>query len=1011
MQRVIKIRPTKTFQKGGLKPNFALYSERTGAPVILPAEDGASTQYRVEQTTLVDTSGNFKRVVNDLNSINLLEGTAFTITVTALDPDNIEDPWNTENLRFKWLKNGSYIHSVNNLNNYRGYNNLTFTADQANRDLTGDYTLEVSNDTGTTTTAPLTITIHNRLGVPELYNNLIKNSSGEAGTDNWTLTNGIVVSEFSPTLGDSKNFASILIENRLWSSGDSFLPIQPELPFRFCSSNSWVNFNQFYESWKQGTLPDLLNSFYGWWYANNKPNITANEDPADDFACFFPSKRYIDDYNANSGKLGLLHEMKEAKTYFTKPSIQRNDDPVSRMTQAVDLSNVDAFVDGKVCGVENLVGNFFAYVGLGINSYEFRVKYGPLISPGPGDQDIFDRVDATFFTAKTESDKLRALPQLIPGLAQDTNIGDLSINVNASFQNSILSRALVSLSPRVTANVAVANANTFTFNYQPPQWKYGIMRDLYEQSYSINGVTGDFVNLFNKVLLSGNLTVERSTEYPELAGLGPLEYPGLLDENVTTRSTAQNQIRAKLNNRFRAAEEVVYQKVIQIINNLFGLSLQSNEKQPPSYDTLVLTVHAVISRHLSDYNRNNVLDEVVYGITYTKARDTAQKFTTAKQQAYDLTNPDYGVRFGNYYNFIYKTLQFYVYENVQGGEVIDDYIATPASSDKFANTLVVDFNGLKQMAEGGNGAIDPKFDFTRVTRIDVFPKCNDTVSFELEFVDNFGERLGLDTLNGPNEDDIFAVKEKVFLSTTLTKLFQKTTNLTFANDFVPVTYKGGQEMFTFYRFAYGDGYQAGITLSQEFLRQTYPLDFFAQLDNNSFPPTETGAAAFFAVNKTFTVPRRTRAINVTANFDHNSIAWGQEADSGINRYASEEIQAEHLTDKLKFYRSGNPRTGLAHVKLCLYDSTFKRTAIYPNYFVPPRHVWSELKAILTGPQMKELDRVLTNADDWQNFAYIQPTRTSLAAPVVVEVNRPTSDVQPQQPANASLTQQQQNGVG
>ncbi len=307
MQRVIKIRPTKTFQKGGLKPNFALYSERTGAPVILPAEDGASTQYRVEQTTLVNTNGDFKKVVNDLNSISLLEGTAFTVTVTALDPDNIEDPWNTENLRFKWLKNGSYIHSVNNLNNYRGYNNLTFTADQANQDLTGDYTLEVSNDTGTTTTAPLTITIYNRLRVPELYNNIIKNSSGEAGTDNWTLTNGIVVSEFSPTLGDSKNFASILIENRLWSSGDEFIPIQPELPFRFCSSNSWVNFNQFYESWRQGTLPDLLNSFYGWWYANNKPNIVANEDPADDFACFFPSKRYIDDYNANDGKLGLVH--------------------------------------------------------------------------------------------------------------------------------------------------------------------------------------------------------------------------------------------------------------------------------------------------------------------------------------------------------------------------------------------------------------------------------------------------------------------------------------------------------------------------------------------------------------------------------------------------------------------------------------------------------------------------------------------------------------------------------
>lgn len=1005
MQRVIKIRPTKTFQKGGLKPNFALYSQRTGAPVILPAEEGGSTQYKIAQTTLVDTSGNFKKVVNDLNKIHLIEGTAFTATVTVLDPDNIEDPWNIENLRFKWLKNGSYIHTVNNLNDYKGFNNIVFTADQVTQDLTGDYTLEVSNETGTTTTATLTITVYNRLRVPQLYNNLIKNSSGEAGTDNWTLTNGIVVSEFSPTLGDSKNFASILIDNKLWSLQDNYLSIQPELPFRFCSSNAWVNFNQFYQSYKQGTLPDLLSSFYGWWFGNNKPNLVANEDPADDFACFYPSKRYIDDYNDNNGKLGLLHEMKEARTYFTKPPIQRNSDPISKMTQAVDLSNADTFVDGKVCGVENLVGNFFAYVGLGINSYEFRIKYGPIIGPGPGDQDIFDRIDGIFYATRLESDKLRGLPQLTPGIAQNTNIGDIAISTTAQFQNSIANRTLVTLAPR--SNLITAGNS---FEYTPPQWKYTIMRELYQQSYSANGTTGDFVDIFNSVMLSANLNTQQAADYPELATLGPVEYPGLTSTNATTRTLAQNEIRAKLNNRFRVAEEIVYQKLLQALNNLFNLSLESNEKQPPEYDTLLLLVHALVSKHLTDYNADNVLDEAVYGTTYARVREVAQRFATNKQQTFDLTNQDYVVRFGNYYNFIYKALQFYVYENIQGGEIIDNYISSPAGPDRFANTLVVDFNGLKQMAEGGNGAIDPKFDLTKATRIDVFPKCNDTISFELEYIDNFGERLGLDTLNGPNEDDIFAVKERVFLSTIITKLFQKTANLTFANDYVPVTYKGSQEMFTFYRFAYGDGSQPGITMSQEFLRQTYPQDFFAQASNNSFPYIDAGAAAFFAVNKTFTLPRRTRTINVTAIFNHNSVAWGQEADSGINRYDSEEVQAEHLTDKLKFYRSGNPRTGLAHIKLSLYDTTYKRTDLYPNYFVPPQHVWSELKSVLTGPQMKELDRILLNAEDWQNFAYIQPTRESLAAPVVIQNNEPSSDTAPQEPAGASLTQQLQNGV-
>jgi hypothetical protein len=1000
MQRVIKIRPTKTFQKGGLKPNFALYSKRTGPPVILPAEDAGNTQYRIEQTTLRDTSGNFKKVYNDLNKISLLEGTAFSITVVALDPDNITDPWNASELRFKWLKNGSYIHSVNNLNNYKGYNNIIFTADQVTQNLTGDYTLEVSNETGTTTTATLTITVYNRLRVPELYNNLIKNSSGEAGTDNWTLTNGIVVSEFSPSISDSKNFASILIENRLWSSADNYITTQPELPFRFCSSNAWVNFNYFYENWKQGTLPDLLSSFYNWHYGNNKPNLISNEDPGDDFACFFPSKRYVDDFNANNGKLGLLHEMKEARTYFTKPPVQRNSDPVSKMTQTIDLSNADVFADGKVCGVESLVGNFFAYVGLGISSYEFRIKFGPYTGPGPGDQDLFDRINDTFWAAKNESDSLRVLPQV------STPNGSIGINF-------ILSNDIANRTNALLNQVGISIYQEQRFPYTPPAWKYPIMQELYTRSQNSEGK--DFVDVFNSTLFAGNLTPEQSAKYPELASFLPLIADGLQSNNNTTRSTAQALIREQLNDRFRIAEELVYQKVIQILNNLFNLNL-NEQPNDENYDTLVSLVFAVISKHLTDYtgdttnNNPALLQIILQSNRYQRARDLSTTFAKKTAQPYDLSSPDSTVKFSNYYNYTYNILRFYVYESIQGGDIIDNYIFAPAAPDKFLNTLVVDFNGLKQMAEGGNGAIDPKLDLSKITRIDVFPKCNDTVSFELEYLNVFGEQLGLDTLNGPNEDDIFAVKEKVFLSTVLTKLFQKTTKLTLANDFTPVTYKGGQEMFTFYKFAYGDGSGPGITIGQEFLRQNYPADYFATLANNSFPVSDTGAAAFFAVNKTFSVPRTTRTINVTVNFNHNSIAWGQDADSGINRYDLAEIQAEHLTDKLKFYRSGNPRTGLAHVKLCLYDTTYKRTNLYPNFFVPPRHVWSEMKTILTGPQMKELDRGLINAEDWQNFVYIQPTRESLAAPVVIEKNEPSSDTRPQEPTNASLTEQIQNGA-
>jgi len=994
MQRLIKIRPTKTFQKGGIKPNFALYSERTGAPVILPATEGGSTQYKVEQTTLTNTSGDFKKVVNNSNKIYLLEGTAFTITVTTLDPDNIEDPWDTSSLRFKWLKNGSYMYSVNNLNNYKGYNNITFPTDQVTQNTTGEYTLEISNDTGTTITAPLTITIYDRLRVPELYNNLVKNSSGEAGTDNWTLTNDVVVNEFSPGIADSKNFASILVDSRLWSSGDNYITVQPELPFRFCSSNSWVNFNLFYQNWKQGTLPDLLNSFYGWYYGNNKPNIVSNEDPGDDFACFFPSKRYIDDYNANNGKLGLLHEMKEAKTYFTKPPVQRNNDPVSKMTQAVDISNANAFVDGEVCGVENLVGNFFAYVGLGINSYEFRIKFGPLAGAGPGNQDLFDYIGNTFYQVQTEGNALASLP----GVFIDPRIKN---ELDDSYSRVVRSRGVITF--------GVDNIFESSFEYSPPAWKYPIMQELYDVSSLRRSF---FSEIFNSVLYAGNLTSDQLNKYPELATFQPItEAAAFNNTNNGGRTEARARVKAALDNRFRVAEELVYQKILQILNNLFNLDLNT-ASNTEEYFTLVLLTHAIVSHHLSDFKgSNNILGTVVGESVYERARDLATSFQTKLGQPFNLSSPDQVTQFSQYYNYVYSILRFYVYESVKGGGIINNYTFAPAAPDKLVNTLVVDFNGLKQMAEGGNGAINPKLDLGRVTQIDVFLKCNDTISFDLEYIDNFGVQLGMETLNGPNEDDIFAVKERVFLSTVLTKLFQKVTKLTLAQDFIPVTYKGGQEMFTLYKYAYGDGNGPGATLGQDFLKQNYPTDYFSQLANNNFPVSDTGAAAFFAVNKTFAVPRRTRSINITVNFNHSSIAWGQEADSGINRYDSEEIQAEHLTDKLKFYRSGNPRTGLAHVKLSLYDTTYKRTALYPNFFVPPRHVWSELKAVTSGPQMKELDRLVYNGEDWVNFVYIQPTRESLAAPVIIEKIEPPEDTKPREPANASLAQQLQNRIG
>lgn len=993
MQRVIPIKPKGSFQKGGLKPNFALYNGRVGLPIIYTPPKSTS-QFEVFQTTLIGPDGQYKKVVTENNEVHLLENTAFSIKITTLDPNNLDNPWDNSNTTYKWLKNGSYIPSANNLNDYKGVNIITFSAEQSTQNLTGNYTVEVTNDTGTTVSATLQLTIHNRLTTPELYNNIIQNSSGEAGTDNWDLTNGIVVNEFIPSILESKNFSSILIENTLLKSSDGeYYTTQPQTPFRFCSSTNWINFAAFYDRWKSGqpiTDSDLL-----WWYANYQPNLVSNEDAGDSFACFFPSKRYMDDYNANEGKLGLFHEMKEAKTYFTKPPVQRDSDPVSKMTQTVDITNIDAFVDGRVCGVENVVGNFFAYVGLGLSSYEYRVKFGPTTSYGPKNEQEFSRVGNAFYNVQTELSNIRNLSSINLPSSLDPITPENTPQI-------IADRGQQLLTWKVTVNTVNATAAI-----RP--WKYKILQDLYMESYDrytigINNTPNpsDFATVFAKLVFAA-----RQNTYPETETLPQIVIdPGIRNPNGTTRTTAFNSTIANLNTRLEFAEDVIMNKVVNTLNQFFGYNLTSTQAveklSGEQYEIFRTIVHLLCSKHIIDFEgfvgRSGVIQKT--GLITDDEFQMYQYYATSFASANSgfnrnliriSQNSDPVSRFSNWYNFTYVILQFYVYEAILGEEVVSDFIIKPAAPDKLFNTLVLDFTMLKQIAEGGFGNVSPKYDLSKAVRIDIFPKCNDTVNFTFRYIDDFGQQLGEETLDGPTEDDLFAVKDITFLSTILTRLFQTAFYPNLPETSTPVTYKGGRELFTFYKEAYAE---QGITLAQEFLRQAYPQEFTARFTSKNYPITDRGAAAFFGVNKTLTIPKLTRNIEVTATFNHNSTTWGLEADSGLNRYDSNEIPAEYLTDTYKFFASGNPRVGLAHMKLCLFDTTFKRTNLYPNYFVPPRNVWSDLKRIFSSQVGSGFDRILTTEEgDWQNFAYIQPTRESLQAPLN-EQTTPSTEQKP-----------------
>jgi hypothetical protein len=295
------------------------------------------------------------------------------------------------------------------------------------------------------------------------------------------------------------------------------------------------------------------------------------------------------------------------------------------------------------------------------------------------------------------------------------------------------------------------------------------------------------------------------------------------------------------------------------------------------------------------------------------------------------------------YVYLSRILTFHIYRRLLNGEINPRFeLITAAAANENLATLMVDFESFKTITSN-NTLTKKKLDGVvggesrNVRRINIKPKCNDTVSFVFRYVDAFGIVVAEDTLEGPNVDDIFAVKEKALLSWILGKQIQRTCQLP-SNRRVPVTYNGGPVMFTIDN---NNIYSPSV----DYINSTYLPEWRNEVAKSNRIFYDKGAAAFFAINKKLYIPRGTRSIEVTAKFLNNSSALGLSPDIGQNKYDSDLLRGEHLNFPPKFFSANNPKTGLAHMKLCLYDNEFKRTARYPNYYIPRYHVWSELKKL------------------------------------------------------------------
>lgn len=1011
MQTVINVKPRLSLKKGGLKPDFLLYNPPTGAPVFIPPSSGASV-YQITQTTVKNPDGSFMVPIVKNNRLALLQNTAFEIRVDAADPEK-DDTRDSTDLVYRWKKNGAPLYAVNKLNDYKGVNILSFTEAQCTQEISGIYTLEASNSTGTTVAAELVVVVYNRLNTPNLYNNVIYNSSGESGLDGWETENGIAVSEFGKGSWEHENFASIFINPRLWTEKDAnylgdastYLSAQPTKVFRFTNDINWINFYDYYQHIKSG----IASSDERFNQSNIISNLIQNEDPYDEYACFFPSKKYVDEYNNNQGKIGLVQESKQTQTYFTKRPVEQGSPPEATMTQTIDITNLEDFVDGNTCGVSRVVGNFFSYVGLGMNGYRFIVKYKDLYNTGPGDWNLYDGIIRT--TISRVANEATILYQSCSvlqyengGIKRDYlgtpigianskyafSIGNVvGIHTNAtaekySQRTEIVSKLLVT----TIQNIPAAAKEGYT----PPPWSYPILKDLFDDSAlsstfnsSNTGAPlsgqlywGSFRRYFAKLFLVDSTT----TTNKYLQGLGVINHPTV---NTTNAVTCYTAVKTVLDSRMLAAETAIMETIVKPLNDkLFKLNLEADpntytEQQANHYNTLRALIHTVLSTDREKEIKSVFAIQVIKNLrtqeTYNEARELQNGLfgefnlptqITQNVQTFSSATPD------QWWQWAVRVAEWYSYRSVWGGDLNPQFqIAVPAGPDSELGTLILDWDELTSVASNAN--YTKKVDLDRAVSIQMIPRCHDKVKFEFTYLDAFGQTLQTDNLAGPTEIDLLAVKEKIYISTIINTLFNKFAKISQGTS-IPLLINGYPAFNVVKQTSSKLTDQDTAPYSRKWLSKNINADFFTNLDNPNRIVFDKGVAAFFGVQKKLYIPQTTRSIIIKVTFDHESTAWGIEPDSGLYRYDSPEIPAEHTNFPYKFFRSGNPRVGLCQMKLCLYDNEFKRTSTYPNYYMPQKHIWQKEKSIIGG-KLQKINAIYDGNSD--GFVYVQATRNDM----------------------------------
>ena len=349
--------------------------------------------------TLVKENGSVNVKYNSVASFNSIftvrVGTACSWGLYCSDPSNLDNTNDTTNITFVWKRDNFPIHSVNRQNSGYGTPFMSFTEEECVQGIDGTYVCELTNRSGTTTSVPFTLRVIDLDNDIKLYTNLLLNGDAEGGLDEWTSLSGLIRGVTGKTTSNRISTNTLTGEphdNLSYQVGSSYTP---PLEFRFSTKvNRYHLFSTFYNEWNNktggsgpGSLLDyntptanIIDAIPSWFqYAANKHRYQTipNETP-DGVQGFFPSPKYIDDYNRNLGlNIKLNEELDKSKSrplnYFTRNIIKFQEPATTEFSQVVALDGLESLINGEVGGVDYLSAQLFSYVAIAISRYTIKV--------------------------------------------------------------------------------------------------------------------------------------------------------------------------------------------------------------------------------------------------------------------------------------------------------------------------------------------------------------------------------------------------------------------------------------------------------------------------------------------------------------------------------------------------------------------------------------------------------------------------------------------------------------